>query len=406
MTDCDLGPGRLPGLRRRARPAFRRPDQPDRRHRTPHRRRPRLRPGPAHRHVRPRMARGLACSDSTPRRRWSSAAQQYADDRLTFEVADLRAWRPDQPVDVLVSNATLQWVPDHLDLLPSLVDALAPDGWLAIQVPANFGEPSHRLLYALANDPRFADATAGLERPAAPEAASYLATLSGLGLDVDAWETTYLHVLTGPDPVFRWISGPARAQCCRRSPTTSAPTSRREYRRLLREAYPEQGTAPCCPSGVRSRSRHRPAGTGRMLIRDARAADLEVLLRLLDQDAIREVAEDLSDLTPYAAALEEILDRPHSTVLVGELGARPRRHRTGDLAAQTDVRRGTGLPGGVGAGRVEPSQRRSRGGADALDHRRRSPTRLCSYRAHQQRPATGCPPFLRAARASGPPTSA
>jgi GNAT superfamily N-acetyltransferase len=56
-----------------------------------------------------------------------------------------------------------------------------------------------------------------------------------------------------------------------------------------------------------------------MLIRDARADDLEVLLRLLDEDAIREVSEDLSDLAPYAAALDEILAAPHSTVLIGEL---------------------------------------------------------------------------------------
>jgi hypothetical protein len=56
-----------------------------------------------------------------------------------------------------------------------------------------------------------------------------------------------------------------------------------------------------------------------MIVRDARPDDLEVLLRLLDEDAIREVTEDLSDLGPYAAALDEILEAPHSTVLVGEL---------------------------------------------------------------------------------------
>ncbi len=186
--------------------------------------------------------RGL---DSSPE--MVRAAQQYADDRLTFEVADLRTWQPDEPVDVVVSNATLQWVPDHLDLLPRLVEALAPDGWLGIQVPANFGEPSHRLLYALADDPRFADATAGLERPAAPDAASYLAGLSGLGLDVDAWTTTYLHVLTGPDPVFRWISGTGARPVLQALSAEQRPEFEAEYRRLLREAYPAQAYGTVLP---------------------------------------------------------------------------------------------------------------------------------------------------------------
>jgi GNAT superfamily N-acetyltransferase len=59
-----------------------------------------------------------------------------------------------------------------------------------------------------------------------------------------------------------------------------------------------------------------------MLIRDARPDDLEPLLHLLGEDSIREVAEDLSDLTPYARALDEILTSDHGTVLVGELDGR------------------------------------------------------------------------------------
>ena len=61
---------------------------------------------------------------------------------------------------MIVSNATLQWVPEHRRLLPGLLAALAPGGWLAFQVPGNFGEPSHRLLHELADDPRFAAFTA------------------------------------------------------------------------------------------------------------------------------------------------------------------------------------------------------------------------------------------------------
>ena len=65
--------------------------------------------------------------------------------RVTYAVADLREWRPERPVDVLVSNATLQWVPGHLHRMRDLVEAVSAGGWFAFQVPGNFDEPSHTL---------------------------------------------------------------------------------------------------------------------------------------------------------------------------------------------------------------------------------------------------------------------
>lgn len=168
-------------------------------------------------------------------------ALERAGDRIHFELGDLRAWVPAEPVDVLISNATLQWVPDHLDLLPAWVDALAPDGWLAIQVPGNFDQPSHRLLYDLAAGPRFAAATEGLERPAAPDASTYLDHLATRGLEVDAWETTYLHVLKGPDAVFRWMTGTGAGPFLQALSDEQRAIFETEYRALLQDAYPDRG---------------------------------------------------------------------------------------------------------------------------------------------------------------------
>jgi len=159
--------------------------------------------------------------------------------RVRFEVGDLRDWRPASgPVDVLVSNATLQWVPGHLDLLPELVGQVAPGGWFAFQVPGNHGEPSHALLRELAADPRFASFTDGVAHPASHDPEVYADRLRDLGLTVDAWETTYQHLLTGEDPVFTWISGTGA-----RPVLTALPEALREefttaYKTLLREAYP------------------------------------------------------------------------------------------------------------------------------------------------------------------------
>lgn len=167
-------------------------------------------------------------------------ATEHLRPGLTFTVGDVRTWTPTTPVDVLVSNAALQWVPDHRALLPRLVDGVAPGGWLAFQVPGNFDEPSHQLLHALARDPRFAAHTAGLERPAAAGPGDYLADLTALGCSVEAWETTYLHVLTGPDPVFRWISGTGARPVLQALPDGLRDEFVTEYKQALTAAYPSQ----------------------------------------------------------------------------------------------------------------------------------------------------------------------
>jgi trans-aconitate 2-methyltransferase len=147
-----------------------------------------------------------------------SSAEMIADaselaiaGRLSFEQADLRDWRPEQPVDVLVTNATLQWVPRHLELLASLAAYVAKGGYFAFQVPGNFEEPSHRLLADLRASDRWRGALAGQpERPAGVHTpAEYLAALQSAGLSADVWETTYMQVLTGSHAVLEWMKGTA-----------------------------------------------------------------------------------------------------------------------------------------------------------------------------------------------------
>lgn len=135
------------------------------------------------------------------------------DAGVEFTVGDLRDWRPAADVDVLISNAVLQWVPGHQDLLTRWVRQLAPQAWLGIQVPGNFAAPSHAELRAVAGTARFADVLGPLIR-AEPvdDAVGYAELLTGLGCAVQAWETTYVHLL--PDdaaehPVLRWMDGTA-----------------------------------------------------------------------------------------------------------------------------------------------------------------------------------------------------
>lgn len=176
-----------------------------------------------------------------------SEAAAYATDRVRFAVADLRDWRPERPVDVLVSNAALQWVPDHRERLPHLVGSLGPGGWLAFQVPGNFDAPSHRLLAELADRPPYADFTSDRERPGSAEPGDYLSDLTALGCHVDAWETTYLHVLPGEDAVFRWIAGTGARPVLQALPEQLRSEFEREYRARLRRAYPARAYGTLLP---------------------------------------------------------------------------------------------------------------------------------------------------------------
>jgi trans-aconitate 2-methyltransferase len=138
--------------------------------------------------------------------------------RVEWVLSDVKSWDPAQvgaPIDVIITSALLQWVPSHVRLIPSWVDALAPGGWFAMQVPGNFNAPSHALLREVAaRSPRAVEILGCLRAGwVVGEPASYTALLAGLGCDVDAWETTYQHILDpGGDqggPVLEWTKATA-----------------------------------------------------------------------------------------------------------------------------------------------------------------------------------------------------
>ncbi|HET6154440.1 MAG TPA: trans-aconitate 2-methyltransferase [Marmoricola sp.] len=166
------------------------------------------------------------------------AAASALPGAVAYSVGDVRSWSPSDPVDVLVSNATLQWVPGHLELLPQLLDHVRPGGWLAFQVPGNFDEPTHTIRRDLAAEAPYAAQTAGVDYPEAFDAATYLDVLAGLGCEVDAWETTYLHVLTGEDAVFTWVSGTGARPTLQALDGQLRPAYEAEFQRRLDLAYP------------------------------------------------------------------------------------------------------------------------------------------------------------------------
>jgi trans-aconitate 2-methyltransferase len=158
---------------------------------------------------------------------------------LSFVPGDLREWRPARPVDVLVCNAVLQWVPDHLDLVRGWPELLATGGWIAIQLPGNYDQPSHAILLDLVRSDRWRPLLAGVQlNRQAHDPAEYLDVLARAGCEVDAWETTYLHVLPGPDPVAEWYRGTGLRPVLSMLGPAQAGEFVAGYRERVREAYP------------------------------------------------------------------------------------------------------------------------------------------------------------------------
>jgi trans-aconitate 2-methyltransferase len=150
-------------------------------------------------------------------------------------------------VDVLVSNAALQWVPTHRQRIVEWSRELNPGGWLAFQVPANFDAPSHVLMRELAESAPWRDRLGGVLRGTLSTAPplEYLNLLSDAGLDVDAWQTEYVHLLQGEDPVLEWVRGTGLRPALAALSDEDATRFSAEYAALLRDAYPRRpyGTA-------------------------------------------------------------------------------------------------------------------------------------------------------------------
>lgn len=167
---------------------------------------------------------------------------------LTFQQADLADWEPPRPVDVLVSNAALQWAPGHLGLFERFAGWLTGRGWFAFQVPANWDAPSHVTLRALAAEPPYAEHTAPVRgRVEMVPVVDYVDRLSGLGFTVDAWVTTYQHILTGPDGVLEWIKGTGARPTLQALPDGLRATFEAELGRRLHAVYPERGFGTLFP---------------------------------------------------------------------------------------------------------------------------------------------------------------
>jgi len=136
------------------------------------------------------------------------AAGRKAAPEVEWQQQDLASWNPQAQYDLIYSNAALHWLPDHAGLFPSLMKKVAPGGILAVQMPRNFLAPSHVLIGETALNGPWRSKVEHLVTPPPVQApAFYHDLLAPLSDNIDIWETEYLQVLEGDNPVKEWTKG-------------------------------------------------------------------------------------------------------------------------------------------------------------------------------------------------------
>lgn len=170
-----------------------------------------------------------------------------------FVEADIRNWQPEQALDLIFANASLQWLPDHYELFPHLVSLLSPLGVLAVQMPDNWLEPTHVLMREVAWEQNYPDR--GREPLAGVHA--YYDILSEAGCEVDIWRTTYYHQMPSHQAIIDWVTATGLRPWLQDLTESEQQHFLTRYHQMLEEQYPLPGertdiagisaSVYCCP---------------------------------------------------------------------------------------------------------------------------------------------------------------
>ena len=168
---------------------------------------------------------------------------------LRFEQQDIADWAPTQGVELVVSNAALQWLPDSFALMHRWLAALEGGAWFAMQVPHSAQLPSHALLNRLVRSDRWQEQLGDDIRAGGQVGlpSDYLELMLASGMEAHVWETEYLHVLGGADPVLQWVRGTSLRPVIAKLGEDDASIFEQQYAALLREAYPRSALGTIYP---------------------------------------------------------------------------------------------------------------------------------------------------------------
>lgn len=157
---------------------------------------------------------------------------------VRFDVGSIQDWMPNEHYDLILANASLQWVPNHQQLYPHLMQQLSPTGALAVQTPDNLGEPAHELLKKLATSTQWRSQLSAVERLPRANAEWYFELLSAHSSQVMIWRTCYFHHLKGGiDDVVDWFRGSALRPYLLQLSERDQVQFLTQYKQALQDAY-------------------------------------------------------------------------------------------------------------------------------------------------------------------------
>lgn len=165
----------------------------------------------------------------------------------SFEWGDISQWQA-QPwqgrkPDLIYANAALQWVGGHETLLPRLLAMLAPGGVLAVQMPDNREEPTHRLMREVGGEAPWAEAIGDPHKMRTDllKIGQYYDLLvqdTRMAARVDVWHTIYQHPMADAKAIVDWVSGTGLRPFLQPLSPALAQSFVAEYTRRIDAAYP------------------------------------------------------------------------------------------------------------------------------------------------------------------------
>ncbi len=163
------------------------------------------------------------------------------DPGIEWIKGDLNDWRPQTPIDLLFSNAALHWLDEHDKLFPRLMEYVAPDGFLAVQMPRNWLAPSHTCVTEAVHAGPWRESLEPLLRPfPTHEPSFYYEALSPVSNSLAIWETEYCQILEGDNPVTEFVKGTQLKRFLDALDEPERSEFEEEYRKRIRAAYPKR----------------------------------------------------------------------------------------------------------------------------------------------------------------------
>ena len=132
------------------------------------------------------------------------AKQEYPNQQ--WLVADASTYESENKFDILFSNAVIQWIPNHAELLRNFHSLLSNKGLIAIQIPLFWDMPLGNIIDAIANESRWRSQTNGVSNLFTIHNYSfYYDILSSLFVSIEIWETHYIHIIDSHESMLQMM---------------------------------------------------------------------------------------------------------------------------------------------------------------------------------------------------------